>query len=71
MTNIYRADFDAAIDLLTMTRDRALAIETDFRIDDPLADFSDALEVTIEVMREQTSPDALDAMLALLNAIDR
>lgn len=68
--SITRSHFDEAITLLTMMRDRALDIETDLRAGDPLADFTDAVEMMIELAREQTSPDSIDAMLNLLNSVD-
>lgn len=71
MTNIYRADFDAAIDMLTTLRDRALTLETEMRADDSLADFDDALGVVLECATDDYSPDALETMLAFIHATDR
>jgi hypothetical protein len=70
INNITAADFNAAIDMLTTMRDRALEIERDMRADDPIADFAEAVETMIDIDMRY-SPDALAAMINLLDNIDR
>jgi hypothetical protein len=69
MTNIYRADFDAAISMLTIIRDRALDIEIDIRQDDPLGDFDDALKIFIDTDPLSDTP-AFAAMMDFIRSLD-
>ena len=70
MTNAITATAltDAAA-LLIRIRDAAIAAERDIRADDPIADFSDGIELIFET-DDFISPDTIDAIRTLLDTLD-